>query len=128
MRAPSSCRNLPRGGRAFSTRRAMKAVKATSPATNKIKRASTIRNGVIVSAPAERPTLKKPRVGHPRRRGSLRGYRFFGAGELQSTVIDAGVAEFEQVQSVVLVQPPGAFCALLGKNVHGALDIAGAEI
>src|SRR5215470_16197891 len=71
---------------------------------------------------------KKPRVGHPRRRGSLRGYRFFGAGELQSTVIDAGVAEFEQVQSVVLVQSPGAFCALLGKNVHGALDIAGAEI
>src|SRR5215472_2667398 len=53
---------------------------------------------------------------------------FLQTAELQRAVVDFAESEIEQVQRVVLAEPPGLSGSLFGHDVARTLDVAGSEI
>src|SRR5882672_1997467 len=123
MRAPKTSRNCPRGGKAFSTRRAVIAVKITSPLKLAATNATTARSSVIIAADRSSPQSCSPARG-----GSRRTPLFIRALEFHSAVVHAGKTELQHVQRVILMQPPGPLRTLFRKHVFRPLNVAGAEI
>src|SRR5712664_1760799 len=108
----------PRGGKAFSTRRAVMAVKITSPPKLTATSAITTRSGAIIAA-ASADQQSARSIPCP----SLRAPRLFRALELHRAVVHAGKPELQQIQSVVLMQLPRPLRPLLRKRVFRALDV-----
>src|SRR6267378_5360784 len=113
----------PRGGKAASTRRAVTAVKITSPPKLTAISAITARSSAVIAAAS---TAWQSPCSRPR--ASLRSPSLFRARELHRAVVNAGEPELQQVQSVILVQLPRPLRPLLRKHVLRPLDVARAEI
>src|SRR6266702_6901780 len=123
MRAPATSMNCPRGGRAFSTRRAVIAVNITNAAKLSATSATVTRRAVIIVATSagQESSCDRPRAW-------LWGCMFFGALELHCPVVHSREAELQQIQRIILMQLPRPLRALLRKYVLCPLDVAGAEI
>src|SRR5882762_8772299 len=113
----------PRGGKAASTRRAVTAVKITSPPKLTAISAITARSSAVIAAAsaAWQSPCSRPRA-------SLRAPLLFRARELHRAIVHAGEPELQQIQSIILVQLPRPLRPLLRKHVLRSLDVARAEI
>src|SRR5260370_30025947 len=113
----------PPGGKAFSTRRAVTAVKMTSPLKLTTTSASTTISNAIIAAASG---LQRSPCGTPR--ASLSTPLLFRSRKFHRAVVHAGEPELQHIQRIDLVQPPGPLRPLLWQHVHRPLNIPGSEI
>src|ERR1700722_17943358 len=113
----------PRGGKAFSTRRAVMAVKITSPPKLTSTTAATTRSSAVIAVAL--PALQSP---HSTRLASLRAPSLFRPLELHRAVVHAGKPELQHIQGIILMQLPRPLRPLLGQHVFRSLYVSGTEI